>query len=559
MDSLGLPKAPRNRTSTNQLGGPTKRAEIERTAENQQLAGELVAKFGNHGGEDIDVLKEKLKFDQKLSREAKGKPPAEYVLRAIRIRPRRSTMTRHRDRHPGTIEAAAMATAAALASSARSNRYDRQRSEEQFPDNTSPISTPFPGQKHLTASPHLELAPSNSMYSYPGEYQYISKTHGNESLQIQSSSPSAPILSIDQAPTPADRERTSSSDFASPKLGSEIENMGTSTPLPRWYILQVTRIAVEELWTVEILPEILIDSSITLSQTARGLLSEIADQLTHHDRLLLCCIKWEFNPSEVIDRSWAFYLGQEGQDFSNSVRRYNAQTEEQMTIVSASSHFAQIKKSAEARLCEKYSHSMNVARAFLQLTVPLHYTDRADYVCNQVYKFCFACLKRSNFDLDCDLLRYWFAKKYGWFDVFYSIPELERMTANSGRLVTSAHFQRALRVATVVYCGLISSASQAQNQTLQSVIDCLQRLSTWEGRQDLHTEEVISPYLNDYIKNLRQQLFCRAVPNDVKHPIDRRLLLSGGSDIKPEKEEIDPALGYLKSLDNVFQQKQGPS
>ncbi|PVH73693.1 hypothetical protein DL98DRAFT_538121 [Cadophora sp. DSE1049] len=88
MDSLSLPEAPRKRRSTNQLGNPSKRAETERAAGDQQFAGELVAENGPDGSEDIDALKEELKFDQKLSREAKGNPPAKYVLRAATFRRR---------------------------------------------------------------------------------------------------------------------------------------------------------------------------------------------------------------------------------------------------------------------------------------------------------------------------------------------------------------------------------------------------------------------------------------------------------------------------------------
>ncbi|KAL5313247.1 hypothetical protein ACEPPN_018980 [Leptodophora sp. 'Broadleaf-Isolate-01'] len=327
-------------------------------------------------------------------------------------------------------------------------------------------------------------------------------------------------------------------------------------PLPEKYVREVACIALEELWTVEIQPEILVDSSITLSHAALGLLHDIPTELSYHDCLLLCCIKWEFNANRDVDQSWAFYYGQGSQDLAVPVGRYNAQTGDQMTIELASSRFAQMKEIAEARLREKYWYSMNVARMFLQLRVPLHNADRVDYLCNQVYNFCFACLKRPNYDLDCHLLRNWYDEKYGWFEsVSYSILELKRMTANSENLVTLAHFQQAFKVATVAYCGLVLPAGRVDNQKLQSVLDYLQRLSQWIALRDLSAEEDIPPYLNDYIKILRRQLPCSVVPNNIGHSTDARLL-SEGPDVESDEGEVDPALDYLKSLGNMFQQNQ---
>ncbi|KAH7419092.1 hypothetical protein BKA64DRAFT_5249 [Cadophora sp. MPI-SDFR-AT-0126] len=91
---------------------------------------------------------------------------------------RRTTLTRHQNHHTGTVEEAAAATAAALATRAGSNRGGRQRSDgEQYSNNGSPMSTPSPGQRHLTASPHSDLAPMNGMQRHPGEYQYINNSH----------------------------------------------------------------------------------------------------------------------------------------------------------------------------------------------------------------------------------------------------------------------------------------------------------------------------------------------------------------------------------------------
>lgn len=86
---------------------------------------------------------------------------------------RRTTLTRHQNHHTGTVEEAAAATAAALATRGGSNRGGRQRSDgEQYSNNGSPMSTPSPSQRNLSASPNSELAPMNNMH-HQGPYPYM--------------------------------------------------------------------------------------------------------------------------------------------------------------------------------------------------------------------------------------------------------------------------------------------------------------------------------------------------------------------------------------------------
>ncbi|XMA13709.1 hypothetical protein WAI453_006500 [Rhynchosporium graminicola] len=247
------------------------------------------------------------------------------------------------------------------------------------------------------------------------------------------------------ARTPALRRREflldlSSPDFTDYKEFSEmLEIKRTSTLLPEPYIFRVACTALEELWTVEIQPDILVDSSIALSHAARKILWSIAVQLTYHQRLLLCCIKWEFSANEAIDQSWAFYFGQGDQDLSNPVQRYNAQTRNKINIEFASSCFAQIKDLCEAGLRKKYWYSMNVARTFLQLGALLHSdAEYVEYLCNQSL-----------------VLRDWYEEMFGWSDTHRSIVELEKMTTKSEDLSTPASFQQAFELATVAYCGLV--------------------------------------------------------------------------------------------------------
>ncbi|RDW88764.1 putative protein glass [Coleophoma cylindrospora] len=84
---------------------------------------------------------------------------------------RRTTLTRHQNHHTGTVEEAAAATAAALAGrGGGSQRGGRPRSDgEQYSQNGSPMSTPSPSQRHLSASPNSDLAPMNPMPRHPGE------------------------------------------------------------------------------------------------------------------------------------------------------------------------------------------------------------------------------------------------------------------------------------------------------------------------------------------------------------------------------------------------------
>ncbi|CZT07726.1 uncharacterized protein RCO7_11216 [Rhynchosporium graminicola] len=325
-------------------------------------------------------------------------------------------------------------------------------------------------------------------------------------------SPSAPILSIKQAPTPPVRQGElsfdlSSSDFTDFKRVSEmLEIKRTSTPLPEPYIFSVACTALEELWTVEIQPDILVDSSIALSHAARKILWSIAVQLTSHQRLLLCCIKWEFSANEAIDQSWAFYFGQGDQDFSNSVQRYNTQTGNQISIEFASSCFAQIRELCEAGLRKKYCYSMNVARTFLQLGTSLHSdAEYIEYLCVQAYNFCFACLKHANFD--SLLLRDWYEEKFGWSDTHRSIVELEKMTMMSKKPITPDSIQQAFRLATVAYCGLMIQqtlpSSERENHKLDSLLACLQILSEWDVVEAFFGED-IPLYLKDYIRNLQR-------------------------------------------------------
>lgn len=163
---------------------------------------------------------------------------------------RRTTLTRHQNHHTGTVEEAAAATAAALATrGGGSTRGGRQRSDgDQYSNNGSPTSTPSPGQRTLSASPHSELAPMTNMTSaprYQGEVPYMNNSslpgHLRNDYHMQSQPPPvAATYSNGMRPTshptgygpptilepPANMERQSGSANGSPHMG----NVGWQSP-----------------------------------------------------------------------------------------------------------------------------------------------------------------------------------------------------------------------------------------------------------------------------------------------------------------------------------------
>lgn len=155
---------------------------------------------------------------------------------------RRTTLTRHQNHHTGTVEEAAAATAAALATRAGgSTRGGRQRSDgDQYSNNGSPTSTPSPGQRTLSASPHSELAPMASAPRHPQDFPYMNNSslpghlRNDYHMQNHQPPPIAATYSNGMRPTshptgygpptilepPANMERQSGSANGSPHMSS---------------------------------------------------------------------------------------------------------------------------------------------------------------------------------------------------------------------------------------------------------------------------------------------------------------------------------------------------
>lgn len=89
---------------------------------------------------------------------------------------RRTTLTRHQNHHTGTIEDAAAATAAALASRATASSRTGRSEGDEYSETASPLGTPSPNDRHLSMSPaggmSANVVPGmhrqNSDYAYMG-------------------------------------------------------------------------------------------------------------------------------------------------------------------------------------------------------------------------------------------------------------------------------------------------------------------------------------------------------------------------------------------------------
>ncbi|KAL8677285.1 MAG: hypothetical protein Q9186_006272 [Xanthomendoza sp. 1 TL-2023] len=125
---------------------------------------------------------------------------------------RRTTLTRHQNHHTGTVEEAAAATAAALAS--RPPTLTQQTSSEgaNYSDTASNTSTPSPGRRNSSISPSSEVPRMPNMNRQSGDFSYNMSSgslphHLRHDLQSPSmrSSPSigSPTLSSYCGPPPA--------------------------------------------------------------------------------------------------------------------------------------------------------------------------------------------------------------------------------------------------------------------------------------------------------------------------------------------------------------------
>ncbi|KAL8920121.1 MAG: hypothetical protein Q9208_006474 [Pyrenodesmia sp. 3 TL-2023] len=116
---------------------------------------------------------------------------------------RRTTLTRHQNHHTGSVEEAAAATAAALASRPPTLTHQTSSEGGNYTDTASATSTPSPGRRNSSISPSSEAARMPNMSRPSVDYSYLNSGplphHLRHDLQPSSlrSSPSigSPTLS----------------------------------------------------------------------------------------------------------------------------------------------------------------------------------------------------------------------------------------------------------------------------------------------------------------------------------------------------------------------------
>ncbi|KAF1984252.1 ENTH-domain-containing protein [Aulographum hederae CBS 113979] len=85
---------------------------------------------------------------------------------------RRTTLTRHQQHHTGTVEEAAAATAAALASRGSAPSRSTRSDAGDYSETGSPIPTPSPNQRHMSLSPSAGMPVVQTMHRPPSDYVY---------------------------------------------------------------------------------------------------------------------------------------------------------------------------------------------------------------------------------------------------------------------------------------------------------------------------------------------------------------------------------------------------
>ncbi|KAM3545876.1 Endothelial zinc finger protein induced by tumor necrosis factor alpha [Beauveria bassiana] len=84
---------------------------------------------------------------------------------------RKTTLTRHKSNHIGTVEQSAVARAAALASANPKNLVQPRSDGDHLSSHGSPLTTPSPGQRAMSMSPGMDLGAG--LNRHHAEFQYL--------------------------------------------------------------------------------------------------------------------------------------------------------------------------------------------------------------------------------------------------------------------------------------------------------------------------------------------------------------------------------------------------
>ncbi|KAF2460615.1 hypothetical protein BDY21DRAFT_280746 [Lineolata rhizophorae] len=139
---------------------------------------------------------------------------------------RRTTLTRHQNHHTGTVEEAAAATAAALASRASVPSRSTRSDVDEYSEVASPLPTPSPNERPVSLSPSAGMPVVQSMHRQASEYSYMSGMNVPPHLRSELQQPSPR-----SSPSLTSQSYTSAGAQPRPSLTSHPTNYGPPSVL----------------------------------------------------------------------------------------------------------------------------------------------------------------------------------------------------------------------------------------------------------------------------------------------------------------------------------------
>ncbi|KAH8797821.1 hypothetical protein F5884DRAFT_905829 [Xylogone sp. PMI_703] len=219
--------------------------------------------------------------------------------------------------------------------------------------------------------------------------------------------------------------------------------------------------ALESLFAPWVIPDIIVDRSISLPDNIRPHFTAIASELTENQRYVLNLAKRQFEGAVL---PWTFHNAVFGNEstvrgwIEDMTRVYTNETgddvslEEGLTVLK---EFLEICQKRLSDLLKGNGMSLNVAQTYYQLTASLRSIDISantpiKLLVNQTYDFALACINDMTSSFNRPLSCFWMTQR-GVADVLQSSSELQRLIEN---LETPIKYEQAFRLATVIYFGL---------------------------------------------------------------------------------------------------------
>ncbi|KAI9714289.1 MAG: hypothetical protein M1820_000250 [Bogoriella megaspora] len=139
---------------------------------------------------------------------------------------RRTTLTRHQNHHTGTVEEAAAATAAALASRAPTGHRSVHSDGDEYSDTKSPLPTPSPHGRPVSLSPSASMQGISTLHRQASDYAYMAGMNMPPHLRGEMQQPSPR-----SSPSVASQPYTSVPTNARPSLTSHPSGYGPPSVL----------------------------------------------------------------------------------------------------------------------------------------------------------------------------------------------------------------------------------------------------------------------------------------------------------------------------------------